>query len=181
MAARVSMTTIISKIRELINDTSSATWTDDQIQDTADRRRVRANYHQLIAEPTKTTSGTSYLTFTAPFGDWETDAQLYDGTYATDTADTEDHLAGRWTFVAEPDYPMYLVGWSHDVYGVAADLLEMELSNLGRQYDFAADGGSYTRSQKYQNLRLLADQYRNRSRTAGVKFVEQVRGDVNVW
>jgi hypothetical protein len=175
------MIAIVTKIRELINDNDWVTWTDEQIEATSDRRRVRANYSQLVPEPTKAPSGTTYLAFVAQFGDWETDSQLYDGMYAPDTADTADYAGGRWTFTTEPEYPMYLVGWSHDVYGAAADLLEMELAKHGREFDFSADGGSYSRSQSYANLRALANQYRNMSRTGGVKFVEQVRGDVNVW
>lgn len=175
------MAALVNKVRDLVNDQTQASWTDEQIETALDRVRVRATYHRLAQEPTKTASTTTYLAYTAPYGDWETTAVLSDSQYNTLTPDTADYDNGRWEFLTEPDWPVYLTGYSYDVYGAAADLLERNLTGLAGEYDFSADGGSYSRSQKFDQLQALIQRYRTLSRMGGVHSVPMMRSDVNVW
>lgn len=176
--ARGTMASLIARLRELVNDTGSATWTDNQLQTLLDRRRIRANYLQLNEEPTRSGSTISYLTFVAVDGDWEEDAALVSGTYASINADTADYENGRWAFVSEPARPVYLTGWTYDLYAAAADALEQQAATMTGLYDFAADGGSYKRSQQREGIAATAKQYRALQR---VGVAEMYRGDVNVF
>ena len=179
MAARVAMAQLITRTRSLVNDASSVTFTDETVQMALDQCRQRARYLPLHPEPTTTASGTTYLVHFSDYGDWEEDTALVDGAYATLTPSASDYLAGRWTFSTEPtSRPVRVTGYTYDLYGAAALLIAQQLAGLGRQYDFAADGGDYKRSQQYTALRDLMNHYRTLSRT-NVKFAEQVRGDVN--
>lgn len=175
------MATLVNKVRDLINGQPQNDWTDEQIETALDRVRTRATYHRLAQEPTKTATETTYLAYTAPYGDWESTAVLTDSNYNVITADTADYDLGRWEFETQPDWPVYLTGYSYDVYGAAADLLERKLTGFAAEYDFSADGGSYSRSQKYEQFAALIQRYRTLSRTGGVRSVPMVRGDVNVW
>lgn len=174
--ARATMATLISRVRQLVNDAGGTpNWSDDQIQTMLDMRRVRANSYELMAEPTYTPTTTQYLTFFAEYGDWETDAVTKNGDYTTVVATTIDTTTGRWTFTTEPNYPIYLTGWTYDIYAAAADLLEQRALQLVGQYDFSADGGSYKRSQLKDGFLALASQYRAMMRPV---IVELVRSDM---
>jgi hypothetical protein len=63
----------------------------------------------------------------------------------------------------------------YDVYGAAAELLEMWAAREKLSFDFSADGAQYRRSQKVANLLDLAAQFRRRQQ---VQVIRQVRGDI---
>jgi hypothetical protein len=63
----------------------------------------------------------------------------------------------------------------YDVYGAAAELLEMWAAREKLNFDFSADGAQYRRSQKVEMLLQLAAQYRRRQRP---RMIPQVRGDL---
>ncbi|NLD42333.1 MAG: hypothetical protein GX657_02445 [Chloroflexi bacterium] len=66
-------------------------------------------------------------------------------------------------------------GGGEDVYGAAADLLEMWAAKEKLAYDFGSDGATYRRSQKAEALLGLAARYRRQGR---VRVILQVRGDM---
>lgn len=63
----------------------------------------------------------------------------------------------------------------YDVYGAAAELLEMWAAREKLSFDFSADNAQYRRSQKVEMLLQLAAQYRRRQRP---RTIPQVRGDL---
>ncbi len=63
----------------------------------------------------------------------------------------------------------------YDVYGAAAELLEMWAAREKLNFDFSADGAQYRRSQKVEMLLTLAAQYRGRQQP---RTVQQIRGDL---
>lgn len=124
--ARTSLYPLIGRVRALLDALPNADFrfSDEQIQDALDVRRMEYRYLVLDAHPTKTSSATTYKTYTAPVGDWDTATALYDYSFAALTPDETDCIAGRWAFNTEPTRPVYLVGYTYDRYGAAADLLE---------------------------------------------------------
>lgn len=181
--ARAGMAGIITFTRALVDDAGSLIWTDDQMQTALDRYRRELRYEQTLAIPTRSASTVTYTTFDTPLesGYLETDAVLYDNTYTaiTGTASAPDYVRGRWVFSAEPDRPVYILGWSHDPYSAAADLLEQRLTTLLGAYDVTLGPDSFSRSQMVSNYRAMIKDYRQKSREMGGLTVSRVeRSDV---
>lgn len=181
MAARATMADLITKLRRLVNDAGGSLFDDDALQAYLDARRWRANYLVLDAEAERQSGGDiDYLNFQAPHGDWEADAALLDANFDALTPATADLATGRWTFATEPSTPVYLRGWTYDLYAAAADALEERAAQLAPEYTFSADGGQFVRSQAYSQTAELVGRYRRMQR---VGVTELVRGDVtaNGW
>lgn len=176
--ARAAMGDIINFVERLVNDSGNAIWLADEIEATLDQNRIRVNQEKLVAEPTRSASDVEYLAYSSPYQYWESDVVLESANYATLTPDTSYPLLGRWEFDAEPDWPVYVTGYTYDVYAAAADLLEERALQLATQYDFSADGGQFMRSQQRKGYLEMAAKYRGLQRP---KVVRQIRDDVNVW
>ena len=161
MAERLSMTALVDLVGRLVNDPASSRFTRDDIQAALDVYRVEARYMLLVGVPTRTVGGVAWLTYDAAgAGYWESDAILYSGNYTPLTPSTSDWTAGRWTFAAEPVAPVTILGWNHDPYQAAADLLEQRAAALAEDYDFTTGPDSFKRSQRQGQLLAMAARYR---------------------
>ena len=163
--ARTTLATIISLVRGLINDPSSAVFTDDQIQSALDLRRDEARYVKTDEKPDIVAGGhVNWLTFDAPCRIWEDGVVLCDQGFNVLTPSTTDLYNGRWTFLAQPKYPVMLTGFTHDIYGAAADLLREQAVQMSLSFDVKADGTELIRSQKAAMLTTRADEYLSKAR-----------------
>ena len=160
MAERASMTALVDFVERLVNDPSNAAHSRDDIQAALDVYRIEARYVELAPLATYGVGGASYLTFQAAVGSWEGSPALYNASYTALTPATSDLTAGRWTFATEPAQPVTLVGWTHDPYQAAADLVEVRAAQLAEQYDFSTGPDSFSRSQRYKQLLAQAERYR---------------------
>lgn len=61
---------------------------------------------------------------------------------------------------------------TYDIYRVASDIWGEKASAVSDEFDFSADGGSYTRSQKYDHALKQSAYYASRA-MAGSKLVRQ--------
>lgn len=163
MAERASMTALIDLVKRLVNDPANAAHSRDDIQAALDLHRVEARYEQLAAVPTWVGGAAEYRVFDAALPYWETDGSFADATYDALTPATADWTAGRWTFAAAPTQPVYLLGWNHDPYLAAADLLEVRAAQLSEGYDFQTGPDSFKRSQRHKQLLEMAARYREMS------------------
>lgn len=180
-ALRNSMADLITRTRLLINDPAGASqvFSDEDIQDTLDRRRMEQNECALAWRPETAPGGTvSYHDFYAPRGDWEDSAILKDRTYAVITPDTADYITGHWTFVANQVPPVFITGVTYDLAGSAYDLLDMWASKVALEFDFQTDNQQFERSQKRSALLSLAAEYARRIRPHGRSAW---RADVGEW
>lgn len=176
--ARATLAALIAKTRQLIDDTDPACYafTDDQVQDALDARRDEARYYPLTEHETIAPGGsTTYLTFTAPLGAWES-PQLVNSSYAVLTPATSDLWAARWTFSTEPKMPVMLTGFTYDVYGAAGDLLLQRAAQASDSFDVSADGLTLSRNQKQANYQARAYDLLAKART---KTITLVRTDEN--
>lgn len=172
--ARQSMTALITRVRGLIDDPAGqgAAFTDDEIQAALDDRRQEARYVKLLERESIAPGGTTtYLTFDAPVSAWEGGVTLTDSAYNTLTPATSDLPNGRWTFAAEPSMPVLLVGFTHDVYGAAADLLKAWAAKDADAFDVTADGVDLKRSQKAAMRQARADAYLAKARARSSQLV----------
>lgn len=153
--ARDSLLPIIYRVRLMIDDPGGEgqAFSDAQIEAALDLRADEARYIPLTEIDT-TVPGpnggtvTTYLDFRAPVGDWEDGVALVNSSYAPLTPDTSDLIRGRWAFEVEPDIPVLLSGWTHDLYGAAGDLLLQRATVESASFDVGADGLNLSRSQK---------------------------------
>ena len=161
MAERASMAAQIDLVERLVGDTANDRFTREEMQAALDVYRVEARYEPLTGMTTYAPGGAAVVvTFAADAGYWETDAALFDGTYTPLTPAAADWTAGRWTFAAEPTLPVTILGWNHDPYQAAADLLEQRAAQLAEDYDFTTGPDSFKRSQRHGQLLAMAARYR---------------------
>jgi hypothetical protein len=165
----------------MIDDPSGASqvFTDDQIQDALDARSDEARYYPTESRSSIAPGGaTTYLTFDAPVGVWESGLELVDSSYAVLTPATTDLFIGRWTFATQPKMPVMITGTTHDLYGAAGDLLLNRATNESDSFDVGADGLSLTRNQKQANYQQRASDYHAKAR---VRSSQLVRTDETKW
>ncbi|MBX7251539.1 MAG: hypothetical protein K1X50_06100 [Candidatus Promineofilum sp.] len=160
MAERASMTALVDFVERLVNDPANEAHSRDDIQAALDVYRIEARYEALTALPAWVGGAVAYRVFDADAPYWETDGTLYDAAYSALTPTTSDWTAGRWTFAAEPLRPVTILGWNHDPYQAAADLLEQRAAALAEDYDFATGPDSFKRSQRHGQLLAMAARYR---------------------
>lgn len=184
MTSRATCQDIIRYVHRLINDWTADTYDFDRVQSALDRYRVEHRYVELTKLETRTAGGAiTYLTYVSP-SYLETDAQIVDSDYAVTAPTTSDYTNGRFTYTAEPNYPLYLVGFEHDPYSAAADLLEQYATSEADQLQsFSGANGSFTYAGKARGIRDAANEYRKRSKRGmgggGMSSVCLNRGDAN--
>lgn len=177
---RSSMNALVTQVRLLIGDPSGVApvFTDDDLLMLLDNNSTDVLYEPLEPVPTIQPGGaTEYLMWRASSGWWEASEQLCDSGYNLLTPASVNRQKGVWTF-AEHQAAVLIRGTRFDVYAAAADAADVWLAQVKLEFDFAADGGDYKRSQKVQGLTALRDLLRARSGNGGVVTATQVRTDV---
>ena len=175
MAERASMTELVNFVERLVNDPDNAAHSRDDIQAALDVYRIEARYEELVAVPTWAGGAVAYREFDAALPYWETDGALYDAGYNVLTPATADWTRGRWTVATAPAQPVTLLGWNHDPYQAAADLLEVRATQVAEDYDFQTGPDSFKRSQRQGQLLKMAARYREMS--PRLKAVEDAAAD----
>lgn len=176
-------TEIVAFVERLIDDEGNEHHSDSEIYDALKRYRWEARYLKLDALVTKASGGTtSYTVFVPPSDNWryfESDTISYDYNYDSLAASESsvDYIEGRWEFSSAPTRPVYVLGWSHDPYAAAADLLEVRGSQLGESFQsFQSLTGNFSFGREKRAGPLeLADKYRAMSRNAShMRRIERV-------
>lgn len=154
------MTALVEFVGRLVNDPAYEAHGREDVQAALDAHRVEARYEPLAAVPTWVGGAAVYRVFDAALPYWETDGQLLDASYNVLTPATADWTQGRWTFATAPAAPVTLLGWNHDPYLAAADLLEVRAAQVAEGYDFQTGPDSFKRSQRHTQLLAMAARYR---------------------
>ncbi len=160
--ARASMAALISHLRLLVHDPAGdeQTFGDDEIQTFLDQHQTEVRYLRLIPVETIQSGGSvANLAYRAAVGWWEDAVSLYDGDYEALSPATSDLQTGRWTFAAHQAEPVYLTGYTYDLYGAAIDCLTAWAAQLKFAFDFTADGLSVKRSQQLASINGLMARY----------------------
>lgn len=171
--ARSSLANIINRVRFLVDDPDGTTFSDDDVQAVLDPRREEARYWRpemrMVIDPGG--GATRWLIFEAGVGPWEDDVVLMNSRFVPITPATSDNFSGRWTFTEQPNIPVMLNGFIHDVYGAAGDLLMQRSTMSAGAFDVSADGVSLNRSQKAQAYQERAWAYYAKARPRSSDFV----------
>ena len=149
MTVRTSMTSLITKLRQMSNDTDSALFTDQELQDVLDQNAYVAEYEPLNTLSTILPGGVvEYKEFQADHLFFEDDTILTDATFTEVTPDTTDYNLAYFTFTTTQTIPLLIYGWYYDMNNSAAEIWELKSAKYADTFDFSVDGGQYQLSQK---------------------------------
>ena len=130
MAARTTMADLITRVREIIDDTSSTHFTDLQVQAELDRRDVRLYIDRelLVVDTLEKLYRSNYENFEGDADTWSAapTIEIYDTESTSGTAQTPDSynlITGTFTYTSDQnDQTRYLTGWSYDIHRAAGRL-----------------------------------------------------------
>jgi len=162
--SRPEMADVFARLRSLIGDTAGVqVFTDDELQDALDEHRTIARYEPLTPEGVYASGAMGYTIHHATYGEWEDSVVLTDGAYGAVTISTSDLHIGL--FVISSTCPaVYASGVYFDLHAAAADVLDAWAARLALEFDFSADGSSFSRSQQTAMLREAATAHRGLAR-----------------
>jgi hypothetical protein len=187
---RSSMSDLIARTRELVGDpdTTGRTlyFSDIQVQQALDWSRTDiqlSQFHELLG--TYSISGGQQLWtdyFDAHgYGDWETDVQLYNGSFTLLTPTTSDYLVGHWTFAVSQPPPVYLVGKQYDLYLAGSQLCYKRAAVQTESFDVSLHRQQMMRSQKFINWFQLAASLASQARPRSAQLVRRDMHGPYAW
>lgn len=179
MSVRTSMSEIIAQLRLLVMEPGSTLLSDQQVQDILDQHAYRSVYEQTTPVFNVYSGTTEYKLFIAAHQYWENNATLHKGdfTLIASAGYTADFKTGEFTFSASQILPVLTYGTWFDINAAAADAWEMKAANYAAQFDFAVDGGNYSKSQQYTNAMAMVKKFRIKAASAsGIGYL--TRSDV---
>lgn len=144
----------------------SEAWTDDQLQEFLDERRMDVTEAMLRAIASTVASRLVFKTF-ARGRWWESDAVLTDVTGTVLTPVTPDPMNGRWTFTDPIVTNVYVTGRFYDLYGAAQAVCEAWAARVAREFDFQTDGQQFDRTGKREGLLKVAREYSRKASPPG--------------
>jgi len=173
MAARTGMANLISRWRRMVDDTGTATWSDDQAQQILDVNRTDFWWDSMAPAPEKSGGSTIYTTYLLRRQNLEESSsgsaywRVFDGAGMTiGTANyAVDYLTGIITFASDQmGSARFLTGRAFDLNGAAASAWRERAALSASLYNFQADGGRYDRAQWFEHCVKMAEYYGNLAR-----------------
>lgn len=182
MALRPSMEDLITQIRTNINDfvVEDQVFADEDIQRVLDARRRDVYNAELVGVPSFAPGGTTqYLElFTTEGGGWESNLVIYNSNYdpITDSStpvfiEDSDLINGRWTFNQPVTGSYYFSGRQYDMNGSSADMLELLLARVMREYDFLELGSTFKASQQPAMIKEAINGFRRKQWILTSQFI----------
>lgn len=182
------MTSIITELRQMTNTSPSDYtingvdyWTDDQIQDIADRSRNIVRGLRLKTMPTYINGSYQYTEYVIPLSlalriEGDSAFRLYDASgtnitsgytvsYNTKTVVFDNDTLGA-------DY--YVDIYTYDMYAIAADIWQQKAAHYADMSDWSSDNHSVKASQLYEQALQKVQFYR---RFANIKLSRLMRYD----
>lgn len=177
MSARPTLQTLVNRVRTMIADDGTLqaqVFTDDTIQEYLDLNRDDVRSLRLTEVPQMTYQGpVLFLDFYSPVGgNWEEDEMLQNGSWKDVTADvvTKDRIVGKWTFATMPIWPIFITGKRFDLYGAAADLMELWASRLKLKFSFSSGNQRMELQQQMQAVLQMAAEFRAKAQPKSARI-----------
>lgn len=194
MSARSGMSNLITTLRGFTNAgtadytvSSTAFWSDDQLQTVLDRYATPIRDEPLHAIPIMAGGTVNYL-------DYQSNSRFYEATTggsavfvirdvggtAQGTANwSADYERGLISFAADTKGTgYYLTGRSYDVYAAAADVWFQKAAHASEMIDFSTDGHSIKRAHVASAMMTMARRYEAMATVSVSNPVELCRGDL---
>lgn len=150
MAARASMAQLIALLRVKVNDTGSAIWTDDQLEDYLDMHRAHIRRELLSKEVDEKQFWSTYELLEGVAATWDDDAtiiKMWDSDASAATAVTPDDfnlIDGSFGFDDAQSGSYYLDARTHDLHGAIAECMEQLAMDSTKAKQWSRGGVSYT-------------------------------------
>jgi hypothetical protein len=161
MAVRTTLQNTINHVRTLIGDTDYKL-TDLQLQSFIDANIVSLALSELLPNETITAGVTNWYTWNDRDGlAWEENAVIMANDYTVLTPTAANYINGIFTF-ADTQSLVYIQGPRLDLYGAAADAMGPLLAIYAREFDFATKGKQFSRSQTFNALAALREEYQGK-------------------
>jgi len=175
--ARSGMANLLARTRRFVDDSGTATWTDDQLQDILDAHKYRVQREYLEMERTLVSADDyEYKIYHSRYDNYEEGGTVYfnvEGVSGSQrgTADySADYIRGVVAMTADQEgSALYLTGWSYDLNAAAADCWRERASKVSSYYDVQADGHRLSRSQWFEHCQEAAKMYDARARAVTVR------------
>lgn len=176
MAARSGMSELISRFRYGVNDSGTAYFQDDRIQQILDGHRTDFYQEPLAVSSQQIALGTVvYTVYTSNYRNIEGTAsgtavfRLYDSSGSVIASGyTFDAINGRFDFTTDQaGSARYLNGRTYDLNGAIADGWRELAGMQSGAYDFRVEGRQYTRSQWFEHCMKMAEMWQAQSTGSG--------------
>lgn len=176
MTARSGMTELVSRFRYGVNDSGTAYFQDDRIQQILDSHRTDFYQEPLVVSSQQIALGTVvYTVYTSHYRNIEGTAsgtavfRLYDSSGSVISSGyTFDAINGRFDFTADQfGSARYLNGRTYDINGAVADGWREMAGIQSGAYDFRVEGRQYTRSQWFDHCMKMAEMWESKSTGSG--------------
>lgn len=186
--SRSGMATLITRLRRMVDDTSSLAWTDDQVQTVLDENRRDIWREALSYVITYDTGGTArYYDYYSRHRNLEETTggtailflQDDDGAYVGTANYTVDAIRGAFTFTADQaGSTRYMTAREYNLNAAAAVLWRERAASVHSHFDVSSGNGeSMSRSQKMKHCLEMADYYESGA-GAEITIVEAGRPDL---
>lgn len=181
MTARAGMSTIITQWRNLVNDSGTVAWTDDEAQVLLDRYRSQLRFTPLREFPQSVSGTVTYLDYEVP----KTDLESFPAFELVDrngnTIGTADYTLNEQTGAVRFDNNQFgsarfANGYSYDLNAAAAAGWREAAGAKVNYFNFSADGSSFNRSEWFTHC-LEMEKFYNRSRKP--RTITMVRSDTD--
>lgn len=170
--ARADLNDLIDLVREFTGADQDEV-TDNQIVTALNATREEHFYVQLHPEWTPTNQDPDVFFSREPY--WDNGYGLTDGSYnaltEATTGDVSEPLNGRFVLSTTFDGAVLITGRTYDPHIAAAVILENWAARVSLDFDFSADGQSFSRSQKQKALLEMAKHYRRQARPKRGKLI----------
>ena len=175
--ARDGMSNLLARARRLVDDSGTAIWSDNQLQDILEEHKYRVQREPLGMERTLLAADNyEYRVYHSRYGNYEEGGTAYfnvegaDGTQRGTATYTADYIRGVVTMTADQEgSALYLIGWSYDLNGAAADCWRERATKVSSYYDVQADGHRLSRSQWFKHCLDTAKMYDKQARAITVR------------
>lgn len=184
---RPALLPLIRRVRSLLGEQDEdayacSFWSDDAIADALDARALYFDRLPLARASQRDLTyfwclqGADDLIWLSGHKNWDEATRIVDVTSQSVQPSHQDLLAGKWAFPSSVLRP-FVVGFSYDLYGTAADLLLTKAAAKAARFDVFSEGQRLFRSQESKTLTDLAAQYRKKARPMSAVAT---RSDTNI-
>ena len=180
MATRSGMTNLISQFRSYVQESGTAIFSDDRIQDILDSNSTYLYQAPLAVIPQRNNGTLIYQQYVTDHtwleGTATTTNKLYNANGTVVTNYTSDFINGKFAFDADTrGTPYYFDGRTYNFFKAVSDGWNEKAAYYATQFDFTVEGRSYKKSQVVLQCKDLARQFAARSHAT---FHSIDRGDL---
>lgn len=168
MAIRSGMTDLVSQFRSYIQESGTAIFSDDRIQQILDSNSNYIYQSLLQPIPQRYNGSIIYQDYLASHswleGTATTSNKVYNSNGTVVTNYTADFINGKFSFTANTlGTAYYLDGRSFNFFKAVSEGWKEKAAYYATQFDFSVEGRSFSKSQIIKSCQEMAKQYSSMS------------------